>query len=553
MTPLEALGQAQSFFAAGRLQDCELLCNKILQAQPDFHPAQFQLGLIAVQVGKMPLAANLITQALQMAPLQPHYHRALGEIYRRLGNLALSLSHGEQAVKLAPNDYEALFNLALAYNDSGRFDDAATTYKKVLTFKPNHSEASNNLGTCLEKSGDEAGAVNAYKKAIKSNPKNAQAQNNLGALLSARGALDEARQSFTNSIKADPHFVHAHYNLSSLKKYTQDDPHLAALEEIAARAESLPEFDRGRYWFAIGKAREDVGDYDGAFDAYQKGNSIKRKSFHYDPAENEILTDKIIKHFTKEFFDQRTGHGCPDETPVFIVGMPRSGSTLTEQILSSHSKVHGAGELPDLDMLIGAAKTDPGAFYVDWLSDLKGPDFTALGQAYIQRLRGIDPSTQLISDKMPANFFYAGLIKLILPNAKIIHTARHAMDSCFSNYSRLFNESMHFAYDLEELGRYYNSYDRLMRHWDEVLPPGSILHVPYEDVVADLEGQARRIIAHCGLDWEEGCLAFHKNKRHVKTASIAQVRQPIYKSSVARWERFGKNLDPLRRVIEKRT
>jgi Flp pilus assembly protein TadD len=553
ITPAQAYQQAQQLFAAGRLGESEHLCNKILQAQPDFHPAYFQLALIAVQVGKLPLAADLIARALKIDSTQFSYHRAIGEIYRRLGNTLLAVSHGETAVRLMPNDYEALFNLGLAYNDSGRFGDAASTYQKVLHLKPHHSEASNNLGSCLERAGDETGAMKAYENAILGNPKNAQAHNNLGALLSARGALDEARQSFKNSIQADPHFVHAHYNLSSLKKYTKDDPHLAALEEIAARADTLPEFDRGRYWFAIGKAREDVGDTDGAFYAYAQGNHIKRRSFYYDPKDNETLTDQIVTKFTTEFFNAHAGHGCLDPTPVFIVGMPRSGSTLIEQILSSHSQVFGAGELKDLDAVIQSAKPATGPFYVDWLKTLKPQDFQALGQSYINRLRAMDPKTPLITDKMPANFFYIGLIKLILPQAKIIHTMRHPMDSCFSNYARLFNETMHFAYDLEELGRYYNSYDRLMRHWHSVLPQGSILHVRYEDVVADLEAQARRIIAYCDLDWEESCLAFHENKRHVKTASIAQVRQPLYKNSVARWERFAKHLEPLRRVIEERT
>lgn len=551
LTPLQALHHAQALFSAQQLQECENLCRQILQAKPDFHPAQFQLGLIAVQVNRLTLAAELIERAIQMNPVQADYHRAIGEIYRRIGNYARAIYHGEQASKISPEDIDISFNLGLAYNDAGRYEDSVISYRKVIAAKPEHSEAHNNLGSCFERLGDESAALDAYKKAAASNSKNAQAQNNLGALLSARGELDEARKCFELSIAANPNFVHAHYNLSSLKKYTIEDPHLKVLENIITQAENLPEYEQTRYWFAIGKAREDIGNYDGAFEGYQKGNLLKRRTFYYNPAENEALADQIINQFTNDFFSNREDSGYTDNTPVFIIGMPRSGSTLVEQILSSHSKVFGAGELSDLDQVINFAKSSSLKMsYIDWLKDLDASEFSSIGEHYIQRLRAIDPKTPLITDKMPANFFYAGLIKIILPNAKIIHTTRHPMDTCLSNYSRLFNESMYFTYDLEDLGKYYSTYNRLMKHWHTILPKGSILDVRYEDVVDNIEEQARRILEYCGLNWEKDCLAFYKNKRHVKTASIAQVRQPLYKNSVARWERFGKQLDPLRNILE---
>lgn len=551
MTPQQAMAQAVQFFEAGNLSQAEKLCRQIIDVQPGFHHAYFQLGLIASKVGKLQVAANLVEQAIQIEAAAPAYHRALGEIHRRLGNLEKAVMHGQQATMQAPGDADAWYNFGIALADSGKLEEAAHSYRKALENRPDYGLAANNLGTALEKMGDEEGAKEAYAKAVSVNPRHAEAQNNLGALLSASGDLDEARACFTASIEADPAFVHSHYNLSTLKKYTEDDPHYAALEEVANKAESLPVEARMRFWFAIGKAREDVGRYDDAIYAYNQGNRLKRASFQYDESKMKGNIDDIIRHFDSALLKKLGKGGCKDETPVFILGMPRSGTTLIEQILSSHSAVYGAGELRDLgDAITEIRGGESEGSYMGWLPEADKKTLSAIGETYVKKLKTQDSKALRIVDKMPGNFFYAGLIHLILPNAKIIHSMRNPMDTCISNYSRLFNETMPFAYDLEELGRYHRNYKHLMDHWQAVLPEGTVLDVSYEDVVADLEGQARRLIDYCGLEWEEACLDFHKNKRHVKTASIAQVRQPIYKSSVARWERFKDHLDPLRTAIE---
>jgi hypothetical protein len=312
----------------------------------------------------------------------------------------------------------------------------------------------------------------------------------------------------------------------------------------------MPVEARMRFWFAIGKAWEDTGRYDESFGAYQHGNKLKRASFQFDIAETEKTAGDIIAKFDKAFAGKAV-NGFEDETPVFIVGMPRSGTTLIEQVLSSHSNVHGAGELKDFcDVMDKVDGASAGGLYMDWLLDADDEMLSRIGEGYVKRLRTLDKKALRITDKMPGNFFYAGLIHKALPKAKIIHSMRDPVDTCISNYSRLFNETMPFAYDLEELGRYCRLCDRLMAHWKDVLPEGTILDMKYEDNVADLETQARRLVDFCGLEWEDGCLAFHENKRHVKTASIAQVRQPIYKSSVARWKRFEKHIKPLRTALE---
>ena len=551
MTPQQAMARAEQFFQAGQLNRSEELCRRILAAQPGFHPAYYQLGLIAVEVGKLPLAADLLEKALQLDASVAAYHKALGEIYRRLGRTQNAIKSGAQATMLDPHDASACYNLALALVDGGRPEEAVAQYRQALAINPRYGMAANNLGTVLEKLGDVEEAKNFYALAIGINPLHAEAQNNLGAILSAEGDLDAARACFSAAIEANPSFIHAHYNLSTLKKYTQDDPHLEAMEAMKAQAPKMPAETRLRFWFAIAKAWEDIGRYDDAFDAYSRGNRLKRATFQYDVNTTKAACDDIIRRFDTAFLKKNRGRGYEDETPVFIVGMPRSGTTLIEQIMSSHTGIFGAGELKDFcDVVSQKNGKPPGASYMDGLMDGDERFYAEAGRAYVDRIRPLAPKALRITDKMPGNFFYVGLIHLALPGAKIIYSQRDPMDICLSNYSRLFNETMPFAYDLEELGRYYHCCTRIMDHWKKILPPGVILDFKYEEVVEDLETQARRLIEFCGLEWQDACLEFHKNDRHVKTASIAQVRKPIYKSSVARWEHFRNHLEPLRAIIE---
>ncbi len=550
LSPIEALALAQQLIDAGKLGKAENICRQIIQVQPAFHPAWFSLGIVAVRAGNLPFAADAMARAASIDPRNAAYHRSLCEVYRRLMRFPNAIAAGDRAVLLTPGDAEAHYNLALALADAGRADRALNHYREALRLNPKHNLAANNLGAMLEKQGREDEALEAYARAVAINPRHAEAQNNLGAILSARGDLDKARACFAASIEAEPSFVHAHYNLSTLKKYTLDDPHLKALEDIAAKPARMDSETRLRFCFALAKALEDVGRYDESFAAYAEGNRLKRATFGYDENKTFESIRGIRDGYDKKYEKQKTS-GCDDETPIFIVGMPRSGTTLIEQIISSHSGVHGAGELHDFGAAITEVTGHPSTSnYMEWLKDADDATLERIGENYIQRLRAKDPKAIRITDKMPGNFFYVGLIHKVLPKAKIIHSVRNPVDTCFSNFSRLFNETMVFAYELGELGRYYKNYKMLMDHWHAVLPKGTILDMVYEELVDDQEAQSRRLIEFCGLDWQDACLEFHKNDRPVKTASIAQVRKPMYRSSVARWERFGKHLDPLRAAIE---
>jgi hypothetical protein len=323
------------------------------------------------------------------------------------------------------------------------------------------------------------------------------------------------------------------------------------LEKQRPMAEALPLETRIRYWFTLGKAYEDIERYDESFLAYEQGNRLKHALLAGSEAEDDAMLEHIMTVFSRDFFAARPKANQSGKAPIFIVGMPRSGTTLLEQILSTLPGVFGAGELKDMKEVVASAM--PGADHTQYphvVRTFSSEQFPRLGEQYTERVWRHAPEATHIIDKMPSNFFYLGMIHLMLPEAKIIHAMRDPMDSCFSCYSRLFNrENMRFAYDLGTLGRYYARYIRLMRHWHEVLPPGTILDLRYEDMVADMEGQARRALDYLGLPWDEACLEFHHNRRRVKTASLAQVRQPIYKTSVARWKHYQNHLRPLLDIV----
>ena len=524
-----------------------------VQTNPNDHEAWHALGLWYFNAGNLPLAVQMIEAAVAVNGKVALYHRNLGEMCRRLGRLDAAIAAGKIACKLAPKDIDAFYNLGLAYTDAKDYTGAITTYRQALKLDPAHGLSWNNLGSALEQQDHKASALKAYVRAVRLNLRHAEAQNNAGAIYSEQGQLEAARAAFEAAIDARPDFVEAHYNLSSLKQYTPTDPHLRALEQVYDHRGQLNTHARIRYCFALGKARDDIGEYEGAFAAYAEGNQLQHALLPMDEARADALLERIITVFDADFFGQRQAWRPPADarrTPIFIVGMPRSGTTLLEQILCSHASVHGAGELVDLNMAVtsvtGASAQRP---FVEGVAAFSAADLKRLGEDYLRRVWKRSPKSAFITDKMPANFFYLGLIHLALPGAKIIHAMRDPMDACFSCYSRLFNDTMEFAYDQGTLGRYYVRYMRLMHHWRQVLPEGRALDLPYEAMVADTEAQARRVLEFVGLPWDANCLNFHQNTRLVKTASLAQVRKPIYRTSVARWKHFARHLTPLLRIV----
>ena len=529
------------------------LRNRV-ESTPDDHAAWHALGLLAFNAGNLPLALQCIEAAIAVNGKIALYHRNIGEMYRRAGLLKKAILAGRQATKLAPTDLDAHYNLGLTYTDAKNPEKAIASYRRALKINPQHNLSWNNLGSALEQQGNKSAALDAYERAVAIDAQHAEAQNNAGAIYSEQGQLDEAQASFESAIVARPDFVEAHYNLSSLKSYSPEDPHLAMLEGVFARRQTLSDHARIRYCFALGKALDDIGQYDRAFAAYEEGNRLQHALLPMDESRADALLQKIMSVFGADFFAARKTWRVaadPQRRPIFIVGMPRSGTTLLEQILSSHASVHGAGELMELNQAISIATgANASRSFTENVVQLSDADVRRLGEDYLKQVWKLSPKSTFITDKMPANFFYLGLIHLALPGAKIIHAMRDPMDSCFSCYSRLFNDTMEFAYNQNDLGRYYVRYMTLMQHWHAVLPEGTILDLPYEEMVTNTETQARRVIEFVGLPWDDNCLKFHENKRLVKTASVAQVRRPIYKTSVARWKHFARYLRPLYDLVK---
>ena len=542
------LRQAEAWRQAGRLAEAEQAARQVLAADPGNGAAFQVLSLIAHQVGNAAQAADLMARAVAAAPGVASYRRNLCEMLRRLKRLPEAIDHGREAVRLAPDDPVARYNLGVALDDHGDLEGARAQFARAVELDPNHNLAWNNLGSTRNRLGDEDGALTAYLRAAEIDPRHAEAQNNAGAIYIERGELDLARARFRLAIDARPDFLEAHQNLSTLIRYTPDNPHYAFLETELARRNALDGEQRLRLLFAVGKAREDVGHYPLALIAFHEANRLKRATLAYDEPRAERLLAALTRPFGCGDFPPAPADADP--TPVFILGMPRSGTTLLEQVLASHPQVHGAGELKDFHAALRAhPKVGDMADAPRWVPTLTDADYRAIAADYLTRLRTHHPSAARITDKMPGNYHYLGFILRALPGARIIHSMRDPMDSCWSNYTRLFNDTMEFAYDLGELARYYNRYIAFMRHWQAVAPPGRILHLPYERMVADTETEARRVIAHIGLPWDDACLRFHENRRQVRTASVAQVREPIYRTSVGRAAAYGDGLAPLRAIV----
>ena len=354
-----------------------------------------------------------------------------------------------------------------------------------------------------------------------------------GIALEQFGHLAEARAAFESAVALAPHSALLHHSLARVDRFTPGDPRLPPMQVLAQQMASLPPNEQTFLCFALGKAYADLGERDRAFGYYLQGNAVRRRGTKYDEATALDFLQRIQHRITPECIAANRGYGADSPAPVFILGMPRSGSTLVEQILASHPQVHAGGELRHFGEALLSAGI--GQRYPDSVTSLQQPSLREIGERYVAALRATAGPALRITDKMPTNYLFLGLIRLALPNAAIIHTRRDPVDCCLSNFTTLFAPGrLGYTYDLGALGRYYRGYEALMRHWNAALP-GTMLDVQYEDLVTDLEPAARRIIAHCGLEWDDACLQFHDAPRQVRTASVVQVREPIHARAIARW------------------
>jgi tetratricopeptide (TPR) repeat protein len=524
--------------------------QKALVINTDYPEARTNLGNVLQALKRPEEAIEQYRRALALRPNYPEAHNNLASALAALHRHEEAITHSEKALALAPSYPEAHINLANALGALDRTDAAIAQYEKLLVIDPSNTEVRTRLGQALYLSGRPEDALAQFEEALVIKPDNVEALNSAGNALRALGRLDEATIAFEKAIASAPRNGIGYYNLAVSRRFTTADVHFAAMKKLARGTDLSSVEEQIGLHFALGKVFADLGDHQQSFRHLLQGNALKRQQIDYDEAKTLNQFEAIQTTFNAELIRSKQGLGDPSTLPVFIIGMPRSGTTLVEQILASHPKVFGAGELREFGKLTADIGGPNGSKFPEAVAAMSGAQLREFGAKYVHALRSRAAAAERVTDKMPANFLHAGLIHLTLPNARIIHTRRDPRDVALSCFSIMFSVSQYHTYDLVELGRHIRAYQTLMQHWRDVLPAGMMLEVDYEQIVGDLAGNARRIIAHCGLEWDDACLAFHKSKRPVQTASVLQVRQPIYTSSVGRWRTYQDQLKPLLEVLQ---
>jgi len=535
--------------AAGDEDESRKAYDKHLQASTP-HPELVKAAshLRANLLGK---AERLVREVLKKDPVDVIAIRMLAEIGIKMGKFEDAQNLLERCLQLAPNFHlarQAYANLLMRRNDLER---SLIEIDRLLKSEPENPAYLIIKAAVLARMGDHLPALKIYEKLFENYSHHAGAQMFYGHTLKTVGKTDEAIVAYRKAIELSPSIGEAYWSLANLKTFEFSDEDIAKMRE-QFRPEIGDPDDQGHLAFALGKAFEDREDFDQSFHYYEQGNSIRSRRHRHNIKINVMDTARQIKSLSTSFFAARENHGCTTTDPIFVVGLPRSGSTLVEQILASHSQVEGTSELPDIiaisRKLGGASRENPAGKYPENLAELTPEQCKELGEGYLESTRVQRTETPFFIDKMPNNFRHIGLIHLILPNARIVDARRHPMGACFSGYKQLFASGQTFTYDLAGVGYYYRDYVKNMDHWDEVLP-GRVHRVQYEDMVNDTENQIRQLLEYCGLEFEEQCLRFYETERAVRTPSSEQVRQPVYTQGLEQWRKFEPHLNPLKEAL----
>lgn len=504
----------------------------------------------ALMANDLQAAEAGLRQRLSRQPTDVAAIRMMAELAGRLGRYRDAENLLRRAVELAPAFTAARANLAIVLYKQNRFAEAGEVLEQVLAQDPANASSRNLLAATLGRTGDYDEALSLYGELTRSFPDHAKLWMSYGHMLKTVGRQDESIAAYRRALAVEPHLGEVWWSLANLKTVRFSDEDIAAME--AALATALSGEDAFHLHFALGKAWGDRKDAAQSFRHYASGNDLRSAELGYDPASTTRQVDRMIAVMTPDFIAQRQGVGDPAPDPIFILGLPRAGSTLLEQILASHSAIEGTMELPDIPAMAMREAKAAGDDPRDWPRAVAGmpPErFAELGAEFLERTR-IQRKTgkPFYIDKLPNNWSYAGFIHLILPNAKIIDARRNPMDCCFSNFRQHFAKGQAFSYSLDHIGRYYADYVRAMDHYDRVLP-GRIHRVIHERVLDDPEAEVRAMLAYFGLPFEDGCMAFHRNTRAVRTASSEQVRRPINRDGMGQWEPFAQWLGPLREAL----
>jgi len=555
--------------------------RKAIESDDSYAEAHNNMGNAQRALGDTDAALGEYERAIELRENYAEAYNNMGTALRDQQKLEEAEFSYRRALQIRPNYIEAASNLATLLLQQKRYDDTLRILGDILKLQPKHvptlvcvaraqlargahaiAERAAKMALEEDSASAEAytvlGQINHeldryeesllnYEKALKIKPESLESLNFYGIALKSLGRMDEARAMFAKALELQPDAIGAYSNIVDLENFSKDDRLFNAMIGILQKAKDPNEERYMALHFALGKAYDDMKEYPKSLEHYSIGAKLKRAILKYDEADIFGFFDSIRTTFNEEYFANRPYAGLPTSLPIFIVGMPRSGSTLTEQIISSHPDVYGAGEIKLLSQcLTNLRQRYPNLpRFPQMATAMKSHQWVNVANAYLNELTSMSSTALRITDKLLTNYYFVGFVNTLFPNAKIIHTMRNPVDTCLSAYSKLFKDDMPHSYDLGEIGRYYKKYEELMEHWRRVLPAGVMLDVQYENVVADAETNARKIIEFCGLPWNDACLNFHKSDRPVKTASVSQVRKPIYGSSVNRWERYGDGLKPL--------
>lgn len=580
-----ALKRGMALHHAGQLSAAQRCYETVRRREPGYGEALRLRGLIAHQQGETDTALKLLRRAVEQQPSNPVHHHTLGEMLRAAGELTPAVEAYRRAFALQPERRETGFDLAETQAQAGRTDDAIATYRALLNDNAASGRAHTRIATLLYEQGDPEAArvqletwrrqapqdakvlralgrafatvraperaVPCYREALALAPDYAEACAGLGSTLQIQGQIEEGVywQERALDLKPDTGWVYA--SLMANRGYEINLERREAMARLADDT-AVRENERMHLHFALGVWHDNRKEHEHAFARFEKGNRIHARREPFDAAEFDARIERMVCCFTTGFFADRAGLGDPSERPLFIVGMPRSGTSLVEQIIASHPRAYGADELADIGTMVRElpAISGSGKRYPEAVGLLEKGQVKALAERYLGALDARSESAVRVTDKMPSNMLWLGLIAVLFPNARVIYCRRDAMDNCLSCYFQIFNQGLRYCYDQTHLGRVYRQHERLMAHWAECLPLRT-LTVDYESLVANQEAESRRLIEFAGLPWDDRCLAFHTAQRDVHTASVWQVRQPMYASSVARWRSYEPWLGELRNSLDR--
>jgi tetratricopeptide (TPR) repeat protein len=572
---------ARAYRAAGRLEAARVELQRVVAAAPTLDAAWLAYGDVLVDLQKYPDARVAYGHARRCDPYARRIDEATAALVAEdrktaevifrdilkadaghvaavcgLAAISLTVSRGADALRLLRHALKQSAHLPLAWRglcqaliDLGRLPEAEAAVRHLLKIEPENPQNWVQLGHVCTRLMRQPDALSAFEEAARLSPTEVRLRLSIGHLHKTLGHRRESESAYQACLGMDPTFGEAYWSLADLKNYLFSDGEIAAMQALL-KGDGGDDSDQAQLHFALGRALEHRKDYAAAFAHYAIGNARRRRTMPFDIKIFENKSRRVAGCFDTAFFAGMVGAGYADRASIFIVGLPRSGSTLVEQILASHSSVEGTFELPNVLTIVREFDhSDPQHdAYPEAVRAVPLERFAGLGRRYIDETAPIRSGRPRFIDKMPNNFSHVGLIHAMLPNATIIDVRRHPMDSCFSTYKQHFADGQSFSYDLDDLGRYFRCYLSLMDHWDQVLP-GKVLHLQYEELVREPETNIRRLLTHCGLDFEPACLAFHETKRPVRTASAEQVRQPLYASGIGYWKHFEAQLEPLRRAL----